>query len=60
MDHYHLLASVTVPLESLGDSVTTAVILKWLKKPGDTVALDEAVATVETDKARKAHFVLSE
>ena len=39
---------VTVP--QLGESVTEATIGEWLKKPGETVAADEPVASLETDK----------
>eukprot|EP00600_Ochromonadales_sp_CCMP1393_P009857 CAMPEP_0174972816 /NCGR_PEP_ID=MMETSP0004_2-20121128/10859_1 /TAXON_ID=420556 /ORGANISM="Ochromonas sp., Strain CCMP1393" /LENGTH=489 /DNA_ID=CAMNT_0016223121 /DNA_START=296 /DNA_END=1765 /DNA_ORIENTATION=+ len=37
-------------LESLGDSITTAVLLSWNKEPGDSVAEDDVIAVVETDK----------
>jgi pyruvate/2-oxoglutarate dehydrogenase complex dihydrolipoamide acyltransferase (E2) component len=37
-------------LESLGDSITTAVLLQWNKKSGDIVNEDDIVAVVETDK----------
>ena len=39
---------VTVP--SLGESITEAVIAKWLKKEGDIVNKDEVIAELETDK----------
>jgi pyruvate/2-oxoglutarate dehydrogenase complex dihydrolipoamide acyltransferase (E2) component len=39
-----------VNLESLGDSISSAVIVEWQKKPGDAVALDDVIAVVETDK----------
>ncbi|MGD8327113.1 MAG: hypothetical protein PVF65_09370, partial [Sphingomonadales bacterium] len=39
---------ITVP--QLGESITEAVIGKWLKNAGDAVALDEPVAELETDK----------
>ncbi len=41
---------VREPLESLGDSITTAVLLSWSKKPGEFVKEDEVVGIVETDK----------
>ncbi|PZP16885.1 MAG: dihydrolipoamide succinyltransferase [Sphingomonas hengshuiensis] len=34
----------------LGESITEATLGEWLKQPGDTVALDEPVASLETDK----------
>ena len=39
---------VIVP--TLGESITEATIGQWLKGPGDTVALDEPIASLETDK----------
>jgi len=37
-------------LESLGDSITTAVLLNWAKEPGESVAEDDVIGVVETDK----------
>ena len=34
----------------MGESVTEATILRWLKKEGETVTAGEAVAELETDK----------
>ncbi len=42
--------SVEIKVPALGESITEAVIGKWLKKVGDSVATDEAVAVLETDK----------
>ena len=42
----------TIPLESLGDSITTAVVVNWLKQKGDAVNADDVIAVVETDKVR--------
>ena len=39
---------VTVP--TLGESVSEASIGQWLKQPGDPVALDEPIVSLETDK----------
>ena len=39
---------VVVP--ALGESITEATIGQWLKGPGDAVALDEPIASLETDK----------
>lgn len=44
------MSVVTEPLESLGDSITTAVIVSWNKKAGDAVKEDDVIAVVETDK----------
>jgi len=43
-----MTTEVTVPI--LGESVSEASIGQWLKQPGDSVALDEAIASLETDK----------
>lgn len=40
---------VTVP--AMGESITEAVILRWLKSDGDQVAADEPLCELETDKA---------
>ena len=40
-----------VEVPRLGESVTTAILLQWLKKDGDTVAKDEPICLLETDKA---------
>lgn len=37
-------------LPSMGESVSEATVTQWLKKEGDTVAADEAVVEVATDK----------
>ncbi len=39
---------ITVP--TLGESVTEATVGEWLKKPGDAVAADEPIVSLETDK----------
>lgn len=42
--------SKEVKVPTLGESVTEATIGEWLKKPGDPVAVDEPIASLETDK----------
>ncbi len=42
--------STEVKVPTLGESVTEATIGEWLKQPGDPVALDEPIASLETDK----------
>src|SRR6478736_3069984 len=42
------MADLVVP--QLGESITEAVIARWLKQAGDAVAVDEPVAELETDK----------
>src|SRR5271166_4485811 len=43
-----MAAEIKVP--SLGESVTEATVAKWLKHPGEPVAVDEPIAELETDK----------
>ncbi len=43
-----MATEVKVPV--LGESITEATLGEWLKQPGDPVALDEPVASLETDK----------
>ncbi len=39
-----------VKVPTLGESVAEATIGEWLKQPGDAVAVDEPIASLETDK----------
>ncbi len=39
-----------IRVPTLGESVSEATIARWLKKTGDTVAADEPVVELETDK----------
>ena len=39
-----------VQLPALGESVTEGTITRWLKNVGDTVAVDEPLVEVSTDK----------
>ena len=39
-----------VKVPALGESVTEASVGQWLKQPGDPVAVDEPVVSLETDK----------
>lgn len=34
----------------MGDSISEGVVAEWKKKPGDAVAMDEVVVTLDTDK----------
>ncbi|MCP5383650.1 MAG: 2-oxoglutarate dehydrogenase complex dihydrolipoyllysine-residue succinyltransferase [Altererythrobacter sp.] len=43
-----MATEITVP--TLGESVTEGTIGEWLKQPGDTVAVDEPIVSLETDK----------
>ena len=50
MVNVNYVGLIREPLESLGDSITTAVLLSWSKKPGDGVKEDDIIGVVETDK----------
>ena len=39
-----------IQLPKLGESIHSAVVVQWMKKAGDAVALDEALLEVSTDK----------
>lgn len=43
--------SVEVAIPEVGESVTEAQIVQWLKQPGDWVEVDEDLVEIETDKA---------
>jgi 2-oxoglutarate dehydrogenase E2 component (dihydrolipoamide succinyltransferase) len=43
-----MASEVKVP--TLGESITEATLGAWLKQPGDAVAQDEPIASLETDK----------
>jgi len=42
--------SDNVVLPALGESVTEGTVTRWLKKVGDTVAIDEPLVEISTDK----------
>jgi 2-oxoglutarate dehydrogenase E2 component (dihydrolipoamide succinyltransferase) len=42
--------STDVTLPALGESVTEGTVTRWLKKVGDTVAVDEPLVEISTDK----------
>jgi len=42
--------SVTVTMPALGESVTEGTVTRWLKAVGDTIAVDEPLLEVSTDK----------
>ena len=39
-----------VKVPALGESITEATLGQWLKAPGDAIAADEPIASLETDK----------
>lgn len=44
------MAQKELIMPKMGESIMEATILKWLKKEGDTVSVDEAVLEIATDK----------
>ncbi len=42
--------STEVKVPALGESITEATVGQWLKAPGDAVAIDEPIVSLETDK----------
>lgn len=44
------MAQIEIRLPKMGESVTEATITNWLKEVGDTVAMDEPLVEVATDK----------
>jgi 2-oxoglutarate dehydrogenase E2 component (dihydrolipoamide succinyltransferase) len=44
------MSLVDLKMPKLGESIMEATILKWVKKPGDTVEQDETVLEIATDK----------
>jgi pyruvate dehydrogenase E2 component (dihydrolipoamide acetyltransferase) len=42
--------AVSVQMPALGESVTEGTVTRWLKQEGDTVAMDEPLLEVSTDK----------
>ena len=42
--------AVEIKVPALGESVTEATVAKWLAKAGDTVAIDQPLCELETDK----------
>ncbi len=44
------MATVDMVMPKMGESIMEATILKWHKKPGDAVRIDETVLEIATDK----------
>lgn len=47
---FAVMADFNLIMPKMGESIMEATILRWLKKPGDTVALDETILEIATDK----------
>ncbi|HET6249327.1 MAG TPA: 2-oxoglutarate dehydrogenase complex dihydrolipoyllysine-residue succinyltransferase [Tepidisphaeraceae bacterium] len=43
--------ATNVPIPNLGDSISQATVLRWIKNDGDYVQVDEPLLELETDKA---------
>jgi 2-oxoglutarate dehydrogenase E2 component (dihydrolipoamide succinyltransferase) len=43
--------SLEIKVPPVGESITEVTLSSWLKKDGDAVAMDEAIAELESDKA---------
>ena len=41
---------IAVLLPKMGESVSEATVIEWLKKPGDRIARDEFFVLIGTDK----------
>ena len=51
LDYFNkIMAEIEVRLPKMGESVTEATITNWLKNIGDSVAIDEPLVEVATDK----------
>jgi 2-oxoglutarate dehydrogenase E2 component (dihydrolipoamide succinyltransferase) len=44
-------AASAIKVPPVGESITEVTLSRWLKKNGETVAMDEAIAELESDKA---------
>lgn len=44
------MAKFEIVMPKLGESIIEATITRWLKKPGDTIQEDDALAEIATDK----------
>lgn len=45
------MSGTEVKVPRLAESISEAVLVQWLKQDGETVRVDEPIATLETDKA---------
>ena len=45
------MSAVAVPIPDMGESVSEAILVSWLKETGEAVAIDEPICVLETDKA---------
>jgi len=43
--------SIDIKIPAVGESITEVTLSRWIKKDGEQVAMDEAIAELESDKA---------
>jgi 2-oxoglutarate dehydrogenase E2 component (dihydrolipoamide succinyltransferase) len=43
--------SIEIKVPTVGESITEVTLSRWIKKDGEAVAMDEAIAELESDKA---------
>src|ERR1700704_5566378 len=43
--------SLEIKVPPVGESITEVILSRWIKKDGDSVAMDEPIAELESDKA---------
>ena len=48
----HTATAETVKVPQMAESISEGTLKSWSKQVGDSVAADEEVATIETDKVR--------
>ncbi|MGB4957977.1 MAG: dihydrolipoamide acetyltransferase family protein [Saprospiraceae bacterium] len=48
--NFIIMAKIELLMPKMGESIIEATILKWVKKPGDKVELDETILEIATDK----------
>ncbi|RFZ85917.1 2-oxoglutarate dehydrogenase complex dihydrolipoyllysine-residue succinyltransferase [Mucilaginibacter terrenus] len=44
-------STLEIKVPTVGESITEVTLSRWIKKDGDTVEMDEAIAELESDKA---------
>ncbi|MDB4920840.1 2-oxoglutarate dehydrogenase complex dihydrolipoyllysine-residue succinyltransferase [Mucilaginibacter sp.] len=44
-------SALQIKVPTVGESITEVTLSRWIKKDGDAVAMDEAIAELESDKA---------
>jgi len=47
------MAIVDLVMPKMGESIMEATVLKWHKKPGDTIKMDETLLEIATDNSNR-------